>query len=275
MNQDKRAFLFISPHFDDVVLSCASTLMELVNQGHTCKVLTVFGGCPSVRFQPSEIARQYAAEDLGLFEDEIEGEHLSILVARRLQEDQRAFRHLAGVQVEVLSFPDAIYRENKGQPYYRTEEDLFGIPDEQDEADFLPKIETYLQSCDLARKYTWVFPAVSKHVDHQLLTKAGLRLMSQGYPVLFYSEFPYWQQDNEFSQDGWHQLEVRNSVYMPVKRAAVLEYKTQLLGLFGEEAVTKISSGEVLSETELFWIQETDTQVWPVFRAISPEPLQT
>lgn len=275
MNRDKRAFMFVSPHFDDVVLSCASTLMEMVDQGHTCKVLTVFGGCPSVRFKPSEVVRQYAAEDLGLNEDEIEGEHLSILVARRHREDQRAFRHLAGVQAEVLTFPDAIYRENAGQPYYPTEGDLFGSPDKEDEDNLLPKIEKYLLACDPARKYTWIFPAISKHVDHRLLTKAGRRLMAQGYPVLYYSEFPYWQHNNEFLQDGWRQLELTNRVYLPVKKAAVLEYKTQLLGLFGENAEVKISSGDVLGEAELFWINESDTEIRSIFRALSREPLQT
>nr|BCJ78231.1 N-acetylparomamine deacetylase [Niallia circulans] len=275
MNRDKRAFMFVSPHFDDVVLSCASTLMELVDQGHTCKVLTVFGGCPSVRFRPGEVARQYAAEDLGLNEEEIETEHLSILVALRLQEDQRALRHLTGVQTEVLSFPDAIYRENGGQPYYRTEEQLFGRPDQQDEEITLPKIEKQLLSCDPERKYTWVFPAISRHVDHQLLTKAGFVLMAHGYPVLFYSEFPYWQEGDVFSREGWRQLQMSSPAYHSFKIAAVLEYKTQLLGLFGENAETKIGSGGVLSEAELFWINETDTQVRTIFASLNRERLQT
>ncbi len=274
MSEQQHQFLFISPHYDDAVLSCATTLMELQQRGHSCQVLTIFGGYPPLSFRASEIARQYAAEDLGLPEAEIDESHFSLLVALRYQEDRRAFQQLGAVRREVLPFPDAIYRGANEQAYYETEEELFGIPHPLDEESLLPQIAKSLISHGKHQSHIWVFPAVSNHVDHQLLTKLGTAMLSLGYRVLFYAEFPYWQQDHRFSEDGWVQADVKSSVYYPAKLTAVLEYKTQLLGLFGEQAERGIRSGEIIPELERFWIREADEFLLRLFGSLGPSPLQ-
>src|SRR5579883_373196 len=107
--------LFVSPHFDDVALSCGGTVAREARDGRAL-VVTVFAGEPAdtlTSFAEFQHRRWGALDDA---------------VATRRREDRAAMEAL-GADYHWLDFPDAIYRGD----LYRSDEDLFGsvkAPDE-------------------------------------------------------------------------------------------------------------------------------------------------
>jgi LmbE family N-acetylglucosaminyl deacetylase len=166
--------IFVSPHYDDVALSCGGTLALEARHGHAL-VVTVFAGD-----QPE------ALNPFAEFQHRRWG-HAGDAVDERRREDSAAMAVL-GCDYRWLEFPDAIYRDN----LYLTDEELFGPVKPEDEpvteaiADALLSIATKTQP-----KIVYLPLAVGNHVDHQICTELGLRLVAGGATVLYFEDFPY------------------------------------------------------------------------------------
>lgn len=261
-------FIFVSPHYDDIVLSCAATVIELIERNFKCEITTICGGIPEEGYVPSQIACEYIAEDLGLGEDQIKREHCLQLLSLRKIEDLQAMKKLGVSSFQILQIPDAIYRSDGGKCFYEMENDLFGEPQAEDESRVAEQILKYIYNVDSIKSNIWIFPAISNHVDHQILTNVGKQIDEEGYKVIFYAEVPYWNGYQQFSDQDWTQISINVKNNVPQKLLAIKEYRSQLKGLFGGEDEILIQQGIFNSNVEVFWIRKTSVDLIHFFHSI-------
>ncbi len=170
--------VFVSPHPDDVVLSCAGVVQSLVANGEKVAVLTMMAqDAPATILDYDFIQRLHQRWALG-----------DQPFARRRAED-RAALELLGVQtIRFGDWHDAIYRANSaGELLYTTDDFLFGDVRSDDPLcdaaiifdEFQPLTHVYLPL------------GAGQHVDHQLTRNAALQSVSAGVNVHFYEEYPY------------------------------------------------------------------------------------
>lgn len=166
-------WLFISPHLDDVVLSCGGAVAKAARTGLP-RIVTVFAGKPDDDL--SEFARfQHDRWDLP---------HTEPVEIRRNEDRQAAGELGETVQVEWLDYQDAIYRDAG----YSSDEALFGSPLPCD----LVLVDDVYRSLRNLRSPRCVIPiGVGNHVDHQIVREAGLMLLREGVETWGYAEVPY------------------------------------------------------------------------------------
>ena len=161
--------IYLSPHADDVALSCGGRI--LMDPGHRTDslVLTVFTSQRSYTDHPRR--RQSAR-----FADAISPE--------RDGEDQSAWRSI-GVEWRNLGLPEALLRGSFPFKRRRSAQDR----DVED--------QLYERVVELASSYpeaTFYFPAgVGGHIDHLICRDVACRLLHEAVtsPVL-YEDAPYW-----------------------------------------------------------------------------------
>lgn len=173
-------WVYLSPHFDDVALSCGGLVWEQAQSGERVEVWTICSGPPPA--QPlSEFARSL---------------HLrwstdNDAVTKRSEEDMRANRNLGAITTH-LSIPDAIYRysSTENKPLYTSDADLFGALREE-ELGLVDTLNERLRK-NLPVECVLVCPlALGGHVDHQLVKLAARSLNKR---IWFYADFPYVSQ---------------------------------------------------------------------------------
>src|SRR5688572_4860277 len=100
--------LYLSPHPDDVVLSCGGAIWQQAQRGESPAVITVFAASPSPSIPLSDFAR--SLHDRWAASAHAEN-HFGDPPAVRREEDQRAFERL-DPRVQLAHFPltDCIYR---------------------------------------------------------------------------------------------------------------------------------------------------------------------
>lgn len=250
-------YLFVSPHYDDAILSCGGTIASLCSRGAICTIITVFGGGPGPQYRLSKVARQYLSEDLARGEEEITLSSCWELLQRREEEDKRACLQIGNVERKVLAFPDAIYRGTQGRACYATESDLFGKADEQDEHEIRHMLFKACMNMHKEEDY-WIFPALSQHIDHRIAHCVGWEMLERGMEVIFFEEFPYRFETDTFSLPGFSPYCISVHHQMQKKKDAVLEYHSQLPSLFGIASGEQIKAGNFLPGLEYYWIQNTN-----------------
>jgi LmbE family N-acetylglucosaminyl deacetylase len=169
-------WIYLSPHFDDVVLSCGGLVWEQTHGGIPVEIWTVMAGDPPVGAE-SSLAQQMHAD--------WQTKNSQETVAIRRGEDQNAARRV-GAAIRHLSVPDAIYRRSKtGTLYYP--EGIF-VPPNPRESDLVDEIARQVSE-NLTQYDTIVCPlAIGGHVDHILTRKAVEAL---GRPLWYYADVPY------------------------------------------------------------------------------------
>ena len=169
-------WIFISPHFDDAVLSCGGLIWELTHSGTHVEILTVNAGDPPAGPVSSLITRVHAVWKTG--------SPMETVLLRR-NEDLNAAAQVGAV-ARHLSMVDAIYRRApSGSLMYP--DDVFD-PIHPEESDITQQtsaeIRQYLLETD-----TLVCPlALGGHVDHVITRRA---VESLGRPVWYYADIPY------------------------------------------------------------------------------------
>jgi LmbE family N-acetylglucosaminyl deacetylase len=178
--------LYLSPHPDDVVLSCGGMIWEQIQRGDSVAIVTVFAASPSPSLPLSDFAqllhdRWQASAALGNFADP---------PAVRRAEDVRSFEVL-DPRIVLAQFPltDCIYRihPHLETPLYASEEAIFG--------EFHP--------ADPAREKLAIIPppetgtivysplAIGNHVDHQLVRSIVEGWGLDAGRLRFYEDYPH------------------------------------------------------------------------------------
>ncbi|HEY3313507.1 MAG TPA: PIG-L family deacetylase [Anaerolineales bacterium] len=169
-------WIYLSPHFDDAVLSCGGLIWEQSQQGIPVEIWTVNAGDPPPGPDSDLITRVHTMWQTG---------NPGQTVAHRRLED-RAAASLAGAGLRHLNNVDAIYRRTRtGELMYAV--DVFD-PIHPAEKGIVRstarKIAQGLRAGD-----SLVCPlALGSHVDHIITRKASESL---GHPLWYYADIPY------------------------------------------------------------------------------------
>jgi LmbE family N-acetylglucosaminyl deacetylase len=165
--------IFVAPHADDVALSCGGAVAS-VARSTSPTIVTVFAG------QPTGSVSEFAE-----FQHHRWGMTTDGVAAHRRSEDICAASSLgASINTASLDFLDAIYRDAA----YDSDEALFGTLLASD----LPVIHEVTDALSALDAAVYVVPlAVGRHVDHQIVFRAGRRLAKRGAIVWAYADIPY------------------------------------------------------------------------------------
>ena len=176
--------LFLSPHLDDVVLSCGGTIHQLRERDEQVVILTVMAGDPPDTLPDTPLLRVVQAR-WGA------GQHH---VSTRRREDLNAARQL-GAKVVHMPLLECLFRTARSgdglrTPLYPREESAFSDYEKADEIRVL-LLESH--SCVREGVVTIYAPlCVDHHIDHRLVRDWALVLTgAKTAPALkFYEEFP-------------------------------------------------------------------------------------
>ncbi|MEO8610248.1 MAG: PIG-L family deacetylase [Chloroflexota bacterium] len=175
--------LFLSPHYDDAVLSCGGLIHKLVGEGKRVVVRTVMGGAPLPKDLPD------TPIILALHERWEAGENP---VEARIKEDEAAVTSLGASAEHMVYWMDCVYRlSRKGEALYSSEASLWADIHPDDVAGQL--LPTLVFSPQDVIRGLYVPMGVGKHVDHRIVRNWALELRKQ-YPWValnFYEEYPY------------------------------------------------------------------------------------
>jgi len=185
-------WVFLSPHFDDVVLSCGGMVWELIQTGQPVQVWTVCAGAP----EPGEPLSPFAQHLHARWGTGVEA------VAVRRAEDETALVSLK-VGTRYWDLPDCIYRRlpgltEDGQPAWLVDgEDGLWQPVHPQEQGVVERLAAWIVSCvhELGdpNALRLVSPlTLGNHVDHSLVRAAAEAAAAQvGCEVWYYPDYPY------------------------------------------------------------------------------------
>lgn len=212
-------WIYLSPHLDDVALSCGGLLWEQAQAGDRPQIWTICAGDP-----PLGPLSPFAAALQNRWETGAAASH------QRRQEDINACRIL---QAEYRHFPlpDCIYRRDEGESgyLYTSEESLFGALDKRD-LGLVEGLKDELAQA-LPDKAQLVCPlSVGGHVDHRLTRLAAERL---GGVYWYYADYPYildhGDQLAQFISPNWQEIWFPiSNAGMKAWQAAVAAHRSQI-----------------------------------------------
>jgi LmbE family N-acetylglucosaminyl deacetylase len=218
--------LYLSPHLDDVVLSCGAQIWDRVQRGERVLVPTLFAAPPPHRegLSPFAYSLHQRWSEIGEFDRE--------------REDINALDRLRALP-HHLNYPDCIYRRSPiGTWLYQSEEAIFGEVSKHDWS-LIAEIAVVLDRIEVRPGAAIFVPrAIGNHVDHQIARAAGEGwCRARGRPFQYYADYPYAEtapggEEIQVSEEGRRQ-----------KIEAIRAYRSQLSTFWPDEAsmVTKVS----------------------------------
>jgi LmbE family N-acetylglucosaminyl deacetylase len=217
--------VYLSPHPDDVVFSCAGRIWLQTDKGASVRILTVTTGDPEGPLSP--FARRLHAR-CGL-------EPTSLEIRRR--EDLEA-AEILGVEVLHLDLQDAIYRmdPDTDKARYQRFRHLFG-PLHPADGEFSLELTARLRELLSDCREVVVPLGVGDHVDHRLVREAAE--LSTSTPLLYYEEFPYVEKSRALdrvlqpSSDWEPEVVALPPEAVKAKQSATLAYSSQIDLIFG------------------------------------------
>jgi LmbE family N-acetylglucosaminyl deacetylase len=236
--------IYLSPHFDDAVLSCGGLIFEQARQGVPAEIWTILSGDPPPG-PLSELAQQSHAL-WGVTSGE-QG------IAMRKAEDEAA-ASIVGAELVHFDIPDCIYRHSpKGEFLYT--ETVFTSPHPADR--YLPRSIAAALRSELRADDVLVCPlTLGGHVDHILVRKAAESLQR---PLLYYADVPYILNDPQVLAPAVTELK---SQLHPLPEAAldawlegVAAYRSQVDSLFKGE-------GSLYDAIRSYWAMERGICLW-------------
>jgi LmbE family N-acetylglucosaminyl deacetylase len=171
--------VFVSPHPDDVALSCGALIASLRSAAESVTILTVHGGAGS---EPE--LTPYQVETLGYGEVEPKPTPEQAMGFRRAEDE--AFGRYVGATIVQLLRPDAVFRGYGDGT-------LMGLPRADDPA---PIEELWRALAEAAPDRLYLPIAIGAHVDHELTRRAGIALLAEPASpyrdrTRFFEDFPY------------------------------------------------------------------------------------
>jgi LmbE family N-acetylglucosaminyl deacetylase len=214
-------WIFLSPHYDDVALSCGGLVWDLARQGGSVEIWTVMGGLP-----PDEEYSDFARQNHHAW-----GMSGKEAILERRNEDIAACKVL-GAQQRYFDWPDSIYRRdpNTGETVVKNNDELMGKPPE---SSLVAEIAMMLDA-EIPQDAFLVCPmGLGDHIDHRAVFQACESLTRVDF---HYADYPYilktfdspdflagtWKKVPRFlDQDALHAWE-----------DAILCYTSQLSGIW-------------------------------------------
>ena len=237
-------WIYISPHFDDAVLSCGGLIYEQTRQGTPVEIWTVCAGDP-----PPGLLSPLA--QVCHFQWGTQTAEETVVLRRG--EDRRAAA-LLGAGTRHFGIPDCIYRRSPDGDLLYTEE-VFGTrhPLEAElDREIAAALEAKLRPGD-----TLVCPlTIGGHLDHVLTRVAVERL---GRPLSYYADIPYLLNSPEALEPATVDLV---SELFPVTGQGlqawldgIAAYQSQILMLFQTEE-------KLRADIRLYWEDGQGVRLW-------------
>ncbi len=172
-------WVFLSTHFDDVVLSAGGLVWELAQRGDKVEVWTICAGDPPAGRPLTEYAQLlHGFWNIG---DDVP--------LNRSIEDAACCNVLGAASFRRYTVPDNIYRYIPGtdEPVIKENEDQMK-PLEPVESYLIPPVTDFIRK-NITEPCELVSPlAIGSHRDHVLTRTAAERL---GIPLWHYADYPY------------------------------------------------------------------------------------
>jgi LmbE family N-acetylglucosaminyl deacetylase len=186
-------WVYLSPHLDDVALSCGGLVWEQSQVGHQVIVLTVCAGNP-----PDMPLSAFAKSLHDRWEAGVEA------IVERRREDLVSCQEM-GARAIHLSIPDCIYRrsDDDDNPICDSEESLTDSS-HHDEGDLIRRLCEDLRQFIPAEGEIICPLTLGGHVDHVLTRRAVEGL---GRDLWYYADYPYVDKNSAPVQrligEGW------------------------------------------------------------------------
>lgn len=221
---DTMRWIYISPHFDDAVLSCGGLIWEQTRTGIPVEIWTIFAGAPPAGPMSPFTQAMHEAWKTGTPEE---------TVALRRIEDQNACRKVGGLAVH-FPVPDCIYRRsNTGSLLYG--QGIFGGLNPRDAA-VIDDVSNLLAS-RLNQYDVLVGPlGIGAHVDH-IIARAALERLNR--PLWYYADIPYFFREPESLPEKTIGLAEKNFYVskegLQAWQESIAAHKSQISMLFEDE----------------------------------------
>lgn len=238
-------WIFLSPHLDDVALSCGGLVWELAHSGDSVAVWTIFAGDP-----PPGSLSPYAGSLHTRWAMEVDA------VATRREEDGRSCQIL-GASPRYFSFLDAIYRRSPadGNALYTSDEALFGELNPM-EADLIESLRLDLSALLPLEAELCCPLTIGGHVDHRLVRMAAERLDRR---LWYYADFPYVvisaNELSEFTREMSPRLFPVSKEGLAAWEASVAAHASQISTFWQDEA-------EMRTALKRYCSQEGGVRLW-------------
>jgi len=226
--------LYLSPHFDDAVLSCGGQIARHTAAGQSVLVVTITGGDPPAAAPSDTVAmlHQRWAASLAAAGQAGAG---AAMVAQRRAEDRAALA-LLGAEPLHLSFLDCIYRCGPdAQALYPGPQDMFSPLNPADEATIAALAAAFAALPPAHRVYLPL--GVGDHVDHLATRRAAERVFAA---PRYYEDYPYTARPGALAaalppatRAAWAATTIwLDEAALAAKTAAVRAYASQLSSFF-------------------------------------------
>lgn len=244
--------LFLSPHFDDAILSCGGLIHHLAQQGADVQILTVMGGDIPQPLPDTPIVRDlHQRWDMGY----------DPIAARRKEE--RCAANVVGATTRYLKIPDCIYRvDESGAACYPTEDSLWDKIHPDDRA--IKWLLSGNWQAPVIDHITYIPLGVGGHVDHLLVRQWSMQTNRRlGQKFKFYAEYPYTR-DKSAMDKALRRFDVRlKSIPHPLteddmnaKIEAIRCYESQISTFWQDADAMSAAVREHFAEGESIWMMD-------------------
>lgn len=186
-------WIYLSPHFDDVALSCGGLVWEQARKGEPVSIWTVCAG-----EQPGGDISSFAKELHARWEV---GQNAP---AQRRIEDRNSCQYL-GAAPHYFSIPDCIYRQDpRSNAFMYASEAALNGPLQSGDFEVMHTLQEQMRG-SLQPDAILVCPlGLGNHVDHQLARRAAEGLERH---LWYYADYPYVLQCKahmeQMDMEGW------------------------------------------------------------------------
>lgn len=256
-------WIYLSPHLDDVALSCGGWVWQQAQLGLEPQVWTICAGDPP--------AAEFSAFAQSLHQRwQTPGE-----AAAQRREEDRASCQAMGAGHHHFSLPDCIYRLGppasawEGQALYASEESLWGEvhPAEQALVEWLSnELQARLPAdCQVVSPL-----GLGGHVDHRLVRRAAeaaqrslaaQRRLPFKRRLWYYADYPYaLKSKSELEtarQAGWQ--ETRHPLSPPAMQAwmaCVAAHRSQISTFWSKDSLRRVPAEEAMRQALAAYAQE-------------------
>ena len=237
-------WIYLSPHFDDAILSCGGLIWEQVKKKTPVEIWTICAG-DAIPGPLSPLALE-CHQQWGYSSAE------EVVAARRAENQDAAA--LVGAETVDFSIADCIYRRTStGNLLYTAE--VFGPihpSDEMLDADIAAALAGELLPDDQI-----VSPlAIGGHIDHILTRRAAEKLMR---PVWYYADIPYLLNDNKRLPSATKDLLKK---LFPITRKG-LGYWQEGIAVYRSQTSMLFEDGDKMKAAiSLYWKDQRGIRLW-------------
>jgi LmbE family N-acetylglucosaminyl deacetylase len=237
-------WIYLSPHFDDAVLSCGGLIYEQNRQGIQAEIWTILAGDP-----PPGPLSEFAHRNHALWG--LPGGKETVAM-RRAEDEQAA--SLVGADLLHFDLPDCIYRRSPhGQVLYP--ETIISAPHPADRK--LPERIAALLASELLEDDRLVCPlALGGHVDHVLVRQAAESL---NRPIFYYADVPYVLNNPQQLEPAIITLE---SQLYPLSEAGLEGWLTGVAAYRSQLASLYKGTGTLNAAIRSYWAREYGLRLW-------------